>query len=280
MARERAFPKARQPVATQTVLLIACLGVFMAFVDNTIVTIAFTDMLKSFPDSRLSSLSWVFNIYNIALAALLVPAGRIADIAGRRRVFVAGVVIFTIASALCAAAPSAGALIAARALQGGGAAILIPASLGLILHAYPEERRTQAIALWSGTGALAAGIGPTIGGLLVNLGGWRLVFLINLPVGVAVWHLARRQLVESRAPGRRAVPDMAGALLLAASIALLCLAIMQGSSWGWNDPRTILAVVGAAVARCSARTPQRTAPVTDRRCRAAALARASRRPTR
>ncbi len=265
MAAERAFPKARQPVAPRTVLSIASLGVFLAFVDNTIVTIAFTDMLESFPDSSLSTLSWVFNVYNIALAALLVPAGRIADIAGRRRTFVAGIVLFTLASALCAAAPSVGMLVAARAVQGAGAAILIPASLGLILHAYPEARRTQAIALWSATGAVAAGIGPSIGGLLVNLGSWRLVFLINLPLGIAVWHLARRQLVESRAPGRRAMPDMAGALLLAVSIGSLSLAIMQGQSWDWLDPRTLLALALAAgtavvVVRRSARHPS---PIVD-----------------
>src|SRR5437762_1385623 len=106
MATETTFPKVRQPVSARTVLLIAGLGVFMAFVDNTIVSIAFPNMLASFPGSRLSSLSWVFNIYNVALGALLVPAGRIADIAGRRRTFVAGVAIFTIASGLCAAAPS------------------------------------------------------------------------------------------------------------------------------------------------------------------------------
>src|SRR6266496_4328332 len=137
MARETAFPKTRTPVSTRTVLLIAGLGVFMAFIDNTIVSMAFPNMLKSFPDSRLSGLSWVFNVYNIALGALLVPAGRIADIAGRRRMFVVGVAIFTVASGLCAAAPSVGILIGARALQGAGAAVLIPASLGLILHAAP-----------------------------------------------------------------------------------------------------------------------------------------------
>ena len=248
MAPEADFPRARKPVAPRTVLLIAGAGVFMAFVDTTIVSIAFPDLLASFPESSLGDLSWVFNVYNVALAALLVPAGRIADIAGRRRVFVAGVVVFTLASALCAAAPSVGLLVAARALQGVGAAIIIPTSLALLLHAFPESRRTQAIALWSATGALAAGIGPAIGGLLVNLSGWRLVFLINVPVGVAVWWFARRELVESRAPGRRAVPDLAGALLLAASIGSLCLAIVQGPSWGWLDAWTLAAFAGAAVA--------------------------------
>jgi len=245
---ETTFPTTRRQVAPRTVLTIAAAGVFMAFIDSTIVAIAFPNMLESFPDSSLSSLSWVFNVYNIALAALLIPAGRIADIAGRKRLFVMGVMLFTLASVLCAVAPSVGFLVAARALQGAGAAVIIPTSLGLILHAFPEGQRTQAIALWSATGALAAGIGPSIGGLLVSLYDWRLVFLINLPVGAAVWWYARRELLESRAPGRRAMPDLPGALLLAASIALLSLAIIQGPSWGWIDIATIAAFVGALAA--------------------------------
>ena len=220
----------------------------MAFLDNTIVTIAFPNLQQSFPDSSLSSLSWVFNIYNIALAALLVPAGMLADAVGRRRMFIAGIVVFTVASAICAAAQSVEVLIAARALQGGGAAIIVPSSLGLVLHAYPENRRTQAVAMWSATGALAAGIGPSIGGLLVVLSDWRLVFLINLPLGLLAWLLARRHLVESRAPGRRALPDLRGALLIALSVSLLVLAIVQGQSWGWTNIRTVAALLGAVAA--------------------------------
>jgi NTE family protein len=230
------------------VLLIAMLGVSMAFLDNTIVTIAFPNLQQSFPDSSLSSLSWVFNIYNIALAALLVPAGMLADAVGRKRMFVAGVVVFTAASAVCAAADSVELLIAARALQGSGAAIIVPSSLGLVLHAYPENRRTQAVAMWSATGALAAGIGPSIGGLLVVLADWRLVFLINLPLGLLAWLLARRYLVESRAPGRRALPDLRGSLLIALSVSLLVLTIVQGQSWGWTNIRTIAALLGALAA--------------------------------
>jgi MFS family permease len=156
------------------VLLIAMLGVSMAFLDNTIVTIAFPNLQESFPDSSLSSLSWVFNIYNITLAALLVPAGILADAVGRKRTFVAGIALFTAASAICAAAKSVEVLIAARALQGSGAAIIVPSSLALVLHAYPDDRRAQAVAMWSATGALAAGIGPSIGGLLVVISDWRL----------------------------------------------------------------------------------------------------------
>ena len=238
----------RRTVPIRTVLVVSCSGVFMAFLDNTIVSIAFPNMLESFSDASLGTLSWVFNVYNIALAALLVPAGRFTDLFGRRKLFAAGVVIFTVASALCAVAPSIGALIAARALQGAGAAIILPASLGLILAAYPEDRRNQAVALWSATGALAAGLGPSIGGLLVNIADWRLVFLINLPIGLVVWRMANSRLVESRAPGRRSLPDMVGALLLAIAIALLSLAIVQGEDWGWLGLKTAIAMIVSAFA--------------------------------
>lgn len=262
---EITFPSVRRAVSPQAVLVVAALGVFMAFLDGTIVSIAFPDMLASFPDSSLSSLSWVFNVYNIALAALLIPAGRLADIAGRRRLFMVGVVVFTVASVLCALAPSVDFLIAARGLQGVGAALLVPTSLGLILHAFPEDQRTQGIALWSATGALAAGIGPSIGGFLVSAASWRLVFLINLPIGLAVWWLARRHLVESRAPGRRAMPDLLGALLLATAMGLLTLAIVQGPTWGWTSAATAVALAGAVaaavgVARRSRRHPS---PILD-----------------
>ena len=220
----------------------------MAFVDNTIVSIAFPNMLASFPGATLASLSWVFNIYNIAIAALLVVAGRFADLVGRRRTFAAGVAIFTGASVLCAVAPSVAVLVGARALQGAGAAIIIPASLGLILEAYPESRRNQAVAMWTATGALAAGIGPSIGGLLVDLSSWRLVFLINVPIGVIVWRLASRELVESRAAGRRALPDMAGALLLAIALSTASLAIIQSERWGWVSWETLAALLAAVAA--------------------------------
>ena len=242
-----AVPRGRRAVAPRTVLLVASLGVFMAFVDNTIVSIAFPNMLASFPGATLGDLSWVFNVYNIVIAALLIPAGRFADLVGRRRMFAGGVLLFVAASAACAAAPTVGVLIAARALQGAGSAIIIPASLALILAAYPESRRNQAVAMWTATGALAAGIGPSIGGLLVELSNWRLVFLINLPVGVVVWRLAARQLVESRAAGRRTLPDMPGAALLGVAIATATLAIIESDPWGWVSAKTIGALVVSGI---------------------------------
>ena len=201
------------------VVAIASLGMFMAFVDHTVVGIAFPDLLASYPGAGLSSLSWVISAYNIVFAAFLVPAGRIADLLGRRRVFLAGIAVFTVASGLCAVAPSVETLIAARALQALGAATLVPASLALVLNAYPGEKRAQGVAMWSATAALAAGLGPSIGGLLVDASSWRLVFLINLPVGVVAWQVARTGLVESRAPGRRALPDLHGVVLIIVAVA-------------------------------------------------------------
>ena len=237
----------RRAVAPRAVLLVASMAVFMAFLDDTVVGIAFPNMLRSFPHATVAELSWVFNGYNIAFAAFLVPAGRFADLLGRRRMFGLGVVLFTVASGLCALAPSVGALIGARVLQGTGAAIVVPASLALVIEAYPARERARAVGQWAATAALAAGIGPTIGGVLVDAYNWRLVFLINLPIGVLARYLAGRQLVESRAPGRRELPDLTGALVLAASVCALALAIAQGPVWGWTSPGVVAAALAAVV---------------------------------
>jgi NTE family protein len=235
----------RRAASPQAVLLVASIAVFMAFLDDTVVSIAFPNMLRSFPEATIGELSWVFNAYNIAFAAFLLPAGRIADLLGRRRLFTSGVLLFTISSALCALAPTVAVLIAARALQGIGSAMLVPASLALVLHAHPPERRAGAVGAWAATAALAAGIGPTIGGLLVYAYDWRLVFLINVPIGVLARWLAGRQIVESRAPGRREMPDLLGALIVAASVCALALAITQAPVWGWGSPAVIAALLFA-----------------------------------
>ena len=236
----------RRAPAPGTVLAVSSLGVFMAFVDATIVNIAFPDIAKSFPEAGISTLSWVLNAYNIVFAAFLVAAGRIADLLGRRKMFLFGLVIFTLASGLCAAAPSAGALIGFRLIQGLGAAFLVPASLGLVLQAFPADRRAHAVALLSAVGALAAGVGPSLGGLLVSASDWRLVFLVNVPVGIAAYYLSRRFLVESREPGRRRLPDLLGAMLFAVAVAALVLGVVKGEEWGWGSTR-ILACFGVAL---------------------------------
>ncbi|HXW59813.1 MAG TPA: MFS transporter [Solirubrobacteraceae bacterium] len=228
------------------VLAIASLGAAVAFVDATIVNIAFPSIERSFRGTSIESLSWVLNAYNIVFAAFLVAAGRLADLLGRRRMFVFGLELFTAASALCAAAPSAGSLVAFRVLQALGAAFLVPASLALVLNAFQPERRAHGVALLSAVAAAAAGLGPSLGGLLVWADSWRLVFLVNLPIGLAAVALARRQLVESRAPGRRRMPDLLGALLFALAIGSLVLGVVKGSQWGWGSAR-VLAAFGAAI---------------------------------
>jgi len=235
-------------VPPSRVLLVASFGAFLAFLDATIVNVAFPSIRDSFSDTTIGELSWVLNAYNIVFAASLILCGRLTDLVGRRRSFVAGVTVFTVASAFCGLAPSVEFLILARVFQAFGAAMLVPASLALVIAAFPAERRSHAIGIWGASAAVAAGVGPPIGGALVELGNWRWAFLVNLPFGlVAVW-AARHELVESRAPGRRRMPDLVGAVLLVAFLALLNLGIVKGADWGWASWQVLGSFVAAAVA--------------------------------
>jgi len=231
--------RVRRRPSPRTVLAIASLGGAVAFVDATIVNIAFPDIARSFPGTSISTLSWVLNAYNVVFAAFLVAAAGIAELLGRRRVFVFGLEAFTAGSLLCAIAPSAAALIAFRVVQALGAAFLVPSALALVLHAFPAARRSHGVALLSAVGAAAAGLGPSLGGLLVTAADWRLVFLVNVPIGVAAVLLARRRLAESRIPGRRRIPDLPGTLLFAVAIATLVLSVVKGQEWGWGNARII-----------------------------------------
>ena len=246
------------------VLLVTAVAVFMSFLDTTIVNIAFPDIRASFPESSLSQLSWILNAYNIVFAAALIPAGRLADRFGRRRFYFLGVFIFLAASVACGAAGSVGMLVAARGVQALGGAMLVPASLGLLLPEFPLERRATATALWGATGAVAAATGPSLGGLLVAWQGWRAVFFVNLLIGLPALLPARRLLRESREP-HTAVPDALGALLLGAGVGALALGIVQGPQWGWSSPRIVGSFIAsaallAAVLRRSTRHP---VPVID-----------------
>jgi EmrB/QacA subfamily drug resistance transporter len=226
------------------VLLVTSVGLFMASLDLFIVNIAFPDLARDFSGASLPSLSWVLNAYAIVFAALLVPAGRIADRVGRKKVFILGLLLFAAASGLCAVAPSLDVLIAARVLQAAGGAMMLPTTLGLILPAFPVEQRTLAIGIWSAVGGVAAALGPPIGGLLVELS-WRWIFVVNVPIGIVTAIVAARTLQEVREPddGR---PDLLGAAELALGIALLTLGIVKGPEWGWADPRALAAFAGAA----------------------------------
>ena len=238
--------KTRGRVPEKTVLLVASFGAFLAFLDATIVNVAFPNIRESFPDATISNLSWILNAYSIVFAAFLVVSGRLADLVGRRRTFTNGVLLFTVASVLCALAPSVQVLVAFRVVQALGAALLVPASLALVVEAFPTAKRSHAVGLWGAAAALAAGLGPPIGGALVEWGDWRWAFMVNLPFGLAALWAGRRLLVESRAPGRRRMPDLLGASVSALMLGALTLGIVKGGDWGWTSPATIACFVAAA----------------------------------
>ncbi len=250
----------RRRYVPMVAVAIAAFGAFLAFMDSTVVNVAFPNIQASFPHVRFGTLSWVLNAYNVVFAGPLVLFGRIADLVGRRRVFRMGLVTFVVMSGLSAASTSVQMLIVFRVLQGAGAAMLVPASLAIVVHASPPGRRAHALSLSAAAGALAAGLGPPIGGALVSASNWRLVFLINLPLGILAWVLARRTVLESRAPGRRVMPDLRGAIALSAALGAVTLAIVQGSSWGWAGAGTLAAFAVAAVATPIGRVADRAGP--------------------
>jgi EmrB/QacA subfamily drug resistance transporter len=224
---------------------VCSVATYITTLDLSIVNVAFAEIASSFPSVSRAGVSWVVTAYSILFGSLLVVAGRLADRAGRRRVFLAGSAVFLVGSAMCAVAPGLGWLIAGRVVQGAGGAALMPASLGLLLAAFPATRRTQVVALNGGIGALGVASGPTLGAFLVSAGGWRAAFWINVPICVAAFLVGRRVLHESpRQGGVR--PDLGGAVLVTAGVAALVLGISEGENWGWSDAKALAAYVTAA----------------------------------
>lgn len=229
------------------ILLSTGLAVFAVFLDTTIGFVTFQAIGRTFPTSP-STLSWVLNAYTLVFGATLIPAGRLADRIGRRRVFLMGVVVFTVGSMACGLAPSLGLLIAAQALEAIGAALLIPSSLALLLRAFDTSRVPVVIAIWGAISASAGAAGPPLGALLVDQLSWRWAFFINLPVGIVSFLLGRRVLTESRESTAGRLPDPLTVVLMAVGVGSLTLAIVQTDQWGWAGPRTIAAlIVGAAL---------------------------------
>jgi EmrB/QacA subfamily drug resistance transporter len=247
------------------VFVVTALAVFMASLDLSIVNIAFPALERTFSSDPRSELAWVITAYAITFGSLLVIAGRTADRVGARRVFFVGLTVFSIGSALCGVAPTLELLIAGRVVQGVGGAAMLPASLGLLLTAVPAERRTQAVALWGGIGALAVATGPTVGALLVTSGGWRWVFFVNLPIGVAALVSGRAVLPRLNGDPSHSTPDYLGAALVCAALAALVLGLTEGPTWGWTSGRVLgsfaaAVVLGVAFVRRCERHP---APVLD-----------------
>jgi EmrB/QacA subfamily drug resistance transporter len=224
---------------------VIAVGTFMAQLDLFIVNIAFPSIEQDFAGATNSSVSWALNAYAIVFAACLVPAGRLGDLLGRRRTFELGLMVFALGSAGCAAAPSVAVLVAARAVQAIGAALVVPTSLGLLLPAFPPEARAGAVGAWASVGAIAAASGPPLGGLLVE-SSWRLIFLVNLPLAAGALIASRRFVTEVRHPEDGGLPDLGGMTLLIAGIGGLVLGIVQGSAWGWGSVAFVAVIVGSA----------------------------------
>ncbi|MEV7419771.1 MFS transporter [Streptomyces sp. NPDC089919] len=246
------------------ILLLACAVTFLAFLDATVVNVAFPDLRTAFPDVPLPRLTWVVSAYAVFFAALLAAAGRLADVLGRRTLFLGSTLAFTLTSLAASAAPDAGLLIAARALQGAAAAGMLPAALGLVLAHTPAERRAAALGAWGAAGGLAAAVGPGLGGLLVEAWDWRAVFLVNVPLGTALWYAAVRG-IPADPPGERRLPDLPGTAALALGIGAVVAGLSQGEEWGWASARVLVLLGGGAAAGLLAlvRSRRHPAPALD-----------------
>jgi EmrB/QacA subfamily drug resistance transporter len=228
------------------VLLILCTAVFMAALDIFIVNVALGAIGTDFAEPSLSKLSWVLNGYTIVYGALLVPAGRLTDSLGRKAGFQAGLVLFTLASLGCALSDNLWVLVAFRGLQAVGAAVLTPASLGLVLTVLSEAKRSRSIRIWASSGALAGAAGPMVGGLLVA-SSWRGIFLLNLPIGLAALLAAAKYVPSVKQQRAAHLPDFVGSVLLIVAIAALALGLIEAPGWGWaSTAATLCWVVSAA----------------------------------
>jgi MFS transporter, DHA2 family, methylenomycin A resistance protein len=230
---------------TSLVLLTMSLGVLIAQIDTSVVNLAVKEIGTNLK-AGVTALQWVVDAYNLVYASLLLTAGTLADLYGRRRVFALGIALFTLGSLLCGLAPNAAVLIAGRAVAGFGAALEIPTSL-TILAAYPDTRqRTQALGLWASCNGLAFIIGPTLGGALVESVGWRSIFLLIIPLCVLTLALSATAVPESKNPkGRRL--DIPGQALAIAALGALSLAVIEGPLWGWHSIGSLSAFAAAAV---------------------------------
>jgi EmrB/QacA subfamily drug resistance transporter len=227
-------------------LAVVCLATAMLMLDIAVVNTALPHIASSL-DAGISGLQWVVDAYTVALAAVVLTSGSIADRLGRRRVFASGLVLFTAASLLCGMAGSIEMLDAARAIQGIGGAILFATSLSLLADAFPEwKERSKALAVYGATIGASFAVGPAVGGAITSYLGWRWVFYVNVPVGIAAIGATYRWVRESRDPNARRI-DWAGQTVLIGGLFLLVLALLRGNEDGWGSPAIVAELVGAAV---------------------------------
>ncbi len=224
-----------------------CMGaVFLVTLDATLQPLALESIRRSFDAGRPSA-AWVLSAYSISLATFVVAAGRIADRSGRRRAFLLGLALFILGGFGGWLAPELWVLVLCRAVQGAGCAFVMPASLGLILAVWPEHDHTRAITAWTAVGGVAGALAPSLGGLLVDLWGWRSAYLLSVIIGTPALLAARASLADTERKLVSRAPDFVGALMVAASLGMLTLSLVQGRTWGWADRRIIVAFALAAV---------------------------------
>ncbi|WP_431884840.1 MFS transporter [Micromonospora wenchangensis] len=245
------------------VLIALCMGFFMTLLDTTVVGVAIPDIVTRLGITY-SEVLWVSNAYVLVLAALLIPGGMIGDRLGKRNVYLAGVAVFTLASALCSISQTAGQLVAARGLQGLGAAALIPQTISIIMSVFPPERRGAALGVWGAVAGVATVAGPPLGGLLVGALDWRWIFTINIPLGALVLVLAPMIIPAGQRPPTRGKLDLRGMLLLTAGLAALTYGLQEGQQYDWNTKITLVLALGVvllAVFVVSQRNPGARQPV-------------------
>jgi EmrB/QacA subfamily drug resistance transporter len=232
--------------AGRGVLFATILASGMAFLDGTIVNVALPHIGADL-DASVAGLQWTVNGYLLTLAAFVLLGGSLGDRLGRRKIFILGIVWFTVASLLCAISPTIGMLIAARFLQGAGAALLTPGSLAIIQASFQADERGRTIGLWSGFSGISTALGPFVGGYLIDALSWRWAFLINLPLGVLAILAAYRWVPESRAPREETRFDVTGAVLAALALAGITFALIQAPDDGWGTP-LVVGAIGIGVA--------------------------------
>ena len=227
-----------------------CFALFMVMLDNTVTNVALPSIQRDF-DASLSALEWTINAYTLSFAVLLVTGGRLGDIFGRRRMFIVGVVIFALSSATAGLAQNSTDLVLSRVVQGVGAALMMPATLSIVTHAFPPEERGKAMGTWAGVSALALAVGPVLGGLLTEHVSWRAIFYLNIPVAAGAVLAALFAVRESRDTSVGKEVDFAGVAVLTASLTALVLALVEGNAWGWGSAEIVGLLAGSAVGLAS-----------------------------